>query len=162
MYDWFGYLLGGAGEEGGSKITFLERSLEHEVLEGREPVHLFTSLFPAPSISPDVQQTFTVCWRKDRHGIEQPVATSNYFEGTNLSMNTHCMPGTASFFHSIYTFSWVSSYHLPSTLLDTVDSNKKRSSSCPQRAYSLGNIDLQAMVMQYIMITSCISELRHT
>ena len=36
-------------------------------------------------------------------------------------------------------FYWVNSYHLPSTLLDTVDSNKKRSSSCPQRAYSLWN-----------------------
>lgn len=37
---------------------------------------------------------------------------------------------------------------MPRTMLDTMDSNKKRSSSCPQRAYSLRDIDLQAVVMQ--------------
>ena len=42
---------------------------------------------------------------------------------------------------------------MPDTLLDAVNSKKKRDSSCPQRADSLVDMDPQAMAMQYIMTT---------
>lgn len=45
---------------------------------------------------------------------------------------------------------------MPDTLLDAVNSKKKRDSSCLQRAYSLGDMDPQAMAMQYIMTTGYI------
>ena len=59
MYDWFGYLLGGAGKGEGSEMTFTESQLECKVLERRGPACLLSNVSPVPNIGPDTQVTLT-------------------------------------------------------------------------------------------------------